>query len=91
MESKKYEKEREYIETNKIRRESDKYYMLKYKLGSFDDETPPSSEWWFNFGHGHQGVTLGPTTGRGLAEEMISGLTPQPALSPQDRVSPLGK
>ncbi len=28
------------------------YYMFKYKLGSFDDETPPPSEWWFNFGNG---------------------------------------
>lgn len=25
---------------------------------------------WFNFGHGHQGFTLGPTTGRLLAEKM---------------------
>ena len=28
------------------------YYMLKYKLGVFDETTPPSSEWWFNFGDG---------------------------------------
>jgi D-amino-acid dehydrogenase len=27
---------------------------------------------WFNFGHGHQGFTLGPVAGRLLAE-MISG------------------
>lgn len=26
---------------------------------------------WFNFGHGHQGFTLGPTTGRMLAAEML--------------------
>jgi D-amino-acid dehydrogenase len=25
---------------------------------------------WFNFGHGHQGFTLGPATGRILAELM---------------------
>jgi D-amino-acid dehydrogenase len=25
---------------------------------------------WFDFGHGHQGFTLGPTTGRLLAEIM---------------------
>lgn len=30
---------------------------------------------WFAFGHGHQGLTLGPVTGRLLAE-MISGETP---------------
>jgi len=28
------------------------YYMLKYKLGSFDEVTPPPSEWWFDFGNG---------------------------------------
>ena len=26
--------------------------MFKYKLGSFDDATPPPSEWWFDFGNG---------------------------------------
>lgn len=30
---------------------------------------------WMNFGHGHQGFTLGPATGRLLAE-MMSGKTP---------------
>ncbi|QDL91015.1 FAD-binding oxidoreductase [Paroceanicella profunda] len=30
---------------------------------------------WFHFGHGHQGFTLGPTTGRLLAE-MVAGETP---------------
>lgn len=30
---------------------------------------------WFNFGHGHQGFTLGPVSGRLLAE-MIEGTTP---------------
>lgn len=30
---------------------------------------------WFNFGHGHQGFTLGPVTGRLLAE-MMDGETP---------------
>ena len=30
---------------------------------------------WMNFGHGHQGFTLGPATGRLLAE-MMSGETP---------------
>jgi D-amino-acid dehydrogenase len=25
---------------------------------------------WLNFGHGHQGFTLGPTTGRMLAGEL---------------------
>ena len=28
---------------------------------------------WFNFGHGHQGFTLGPTTGQVLAEAMSCG------------------
>jgi D-amino-acid dehydrogenase len=30
---------------------------------------------WFNFGHGHQGFTLGPASGRLLAE-MLAGSTP---------------
>ena len=30
---------------------------------------------WFNFGHGHQGFTLGPTTGELLAEAMALGTT----------------
>ena len=28
------------------------YYMMKFKLGVFDEVTPPSSEWWFDFGNG---------------------------------------
>jgi D-amino-acid dehydrogenase len=28
---------------------------------------------WFNFGHGHQGFTLGPTTGHILADKMAAG------------------
>jgi cation/acetate symporter len=24
------------------------YYMIKYKLGWFDDELPSSDHWWFN-------------------------------------------
>lgn len=31
---------------------------------------------WFNFGHGHQGFTLGPTTGAMLAEAMTGGADP---------------
>jgi len=30
---------------------------------------------WLHFGHGHQGLTLGPTTGRMLAE-LMSGEPP---------------
>jgi D-amino-acid dehydrogenase len=30
---------------------------------------------WFNFGHAHQGFTLGPVSGR-LIAEMIEGATP---------------
>jgi D-amino-acid dehydrogenase len=30
---------------------------------------------WFNFGHGHQGFTLGPVAGRLLAE-LVSGEAP---------------
>ena len=37
---------------------------------------------WFNFGHGHQGFTLGPTTATLLAEEMVTGRAPVPELSP---------
>ncbi|OCX60990.1 amino acid dehydrogenase [Thioclava sp. SK-1] len=42
---------------------------------------------WFNFGHGHQGLTLGPTTGRILAQ-MIAGDGPDglQALTPKGRV-----
>jgi D-amino-acid dehydrogenase len=36
---------------------------------------------WMNFGHGHQGFTLGPATGRLLAE-MMSGETPSIDASP---------
>jgi D-amino-acid dehydrogenase len=31
---------------------------------------PGQPELWFGFGHGHQGLTLGPTTGRLLAAMM---------------------
>ncbi|MBK19263.1 MAG: amino acid dehydrogenase [Rhodospirillaceae bacterium] len=54
-------------------------------------KAPAHENLWFNFGHGHQGFTMGPTTGRMLAEEMISGLAPQPALAPLGRVRPLRK
>jgi D-amino-acid dehydrogenase len=30
---------------------------------------------WFAFGHGHQGLTLGPVTGR-LVAELLSGEAP---------------
>jgi D-amino-acid dehydrogenase len=30
---------------------------------------------WFNFGHGHQGFTLGPVSGRLLAEQ-LTGQSP---------------
>jgi D-amino-acid dehydrogenase len=33
-------------------------------------EAPRHNGLWLNFGHGHQGFTLGPTTGRILAERM---------------------
>lgn len=33
-------------------------------------EAPRHKGLWLNFGHGHQGFTLGPTTGRILAERM---------------------
>lgn len=54
-------------------------------------KAPAHKNLWFNFGHGHQGFTLGPTTGRLLAEEMISGLVPQPALAVDGRISRLRK
>jgi D-amino-acid dehydrogenase len=38
-------------------------------------EAPRHKNLWFHFGHGHQGFTLGPTTGRLLAEQM-TGETP---------------
>ncbi|RVV97218.1 FAD-binding oxidoreductase [Mesobaculum littorinae] len=42
---------------------------------------------WMNFGHGHQGFTLGPTTAAILAQ-MVAGQTPEglEALSPAQRV-----
>jgi D-amino-acid dehydrogenase len=36
---------------------------------------PRHKGWWFNFGHAHQGFTLGPVAGRLLAE-MVQGQTP---------------
>jgi len=38
-------------------------------------ESPNHRGLWFNFGHGHQGFTLGPASGRLLAE-MLTGATP---------------
>lgn len=38
-------------------------------------QAPSIAGLWCGFGHGHQGMTLGPTTGRMLAE-MIAGETP---------------
>jgi len=52
-------------------------------------KAPDHKNLWLNFGHGHQGFTLGPTTGRILAEEMISGRAPQPALAPDGRIDRL--
>lgn len=41
---------------------------------------------WFNFGHGHQGLTLGPTTGRILAEMLDGQLCDElKALKPESR------
>ena len=42
---------------------------------------------WMNFGHGHQGFTLGPTTGNLLAQ-MVAGETPGGfgALLPEGRL-----
>lgn len=37
---------------------------------------------WFHFGHGHQGFTLGPTTGRLLAAQMAGAPAEFPALLP---------
>jgi D-amino-acid dehydrogenase len=44
---------------------------------------------WFNFGHGHQGFTLGPVAGRLLAE-LISGEPPflDPAPYAAQRLGP---
>jgi len=49
-------------------------------------KAPAHENLWFNFGHGHQGFTLGPTTGRLLADEMVTGLASPSALAPQGRV-----
>lgn len=40
---------------------------------------------WFNFGHGHQGFTLGPTTAALLAEAMTGEASPS-SLAPYARV-----
>jgi D-amino-acid dehydrogenase len=37
---------------------------------------------WFNFGHGHQGFTLGPTTGEVLADVMSGRSHSFPSLAP---------
>lgn len=49
-------------------------------------EAPEHRGLWMNFGHGHQGFTLGPATGRLLAE-LMSGETPftDPAAFRPDR------
>lgn len=44
-------------------------------------EAPHHRGLWLHFGHGHQGFTLGPATGRLLAE-MMSGETPFVAATP---------
>jgi D-amino-acid dehydrogenase len=42
---------------------------------------------WFNFGHGHQGFTLGPTTAGLLAEAMLGNPEALPeAIRPAGRV-----
>ncbi len=53
-------------------------------------KAPAHTNLWFNFGHGHHGFTLGPTTGSMLAEEMLSGLIKRPALAAEGRVRELG-
>lgn len=42
----------------------------------FVGKAPRHQGLWFNFGHGHQGFTLGPTTGILLADLMTGGPTP---------------
>lgn len=37
---------------------------------------------WYNFGHGYQGLTLGPLSGRLLARSLLLGQSIDPALSP---------
>lgn len=45
---------------------------------------------WFDFGHGHQGLTLGPTTGKILADWMEErGEGVAPALNPVNRIQVL--
>jgi D-amino-acid dehydrogenase len=46
---------------------------------------------WFDFGHGHQGFTLGPTTGALLAAAMSGDLDPIAALSPSRLQPGLGR
>ncbi|MCE7027606.1 NAD(P)/FAD-dependent oxidoreductase [Jiella avicenniae] len=43
---------------------------------------------WFDFGHGHQGLTLGPTTGVLIAEMMEKGATARPRDPVLDALSP---
>lgn len=52
-------------------------------------KAPVHENLWFNFGHGHQGFTLGPTTGHILAEKMTTGASSHPALEPEGRVTRL--
>ncbi len=51
-------------------------------------KAPRHSNLWFNFGHGHQGFTLGPTTARYLADA-FDGIKSDvgDALSPQGRIA----
>lgn len=42
-------------------------------------ESPKHRGLWFNFGHGHQGFTLGPASGRLLAEMLVGA---KPAIDP---------
>jgi D-amino-acid dehydrogenase len=39
------------------------------------DPAPGRSDLWLAYGHGHSGLTLGPVTGRLLAD-MMTGATP---------------
>jgi len=42
---------------------------------------PRHSNLWFGFGHAHHGFTLGPVTGKLIAQAM-TGETPEVALAP---------
>lgn len=49
---------------------------------------PGTAGLWANFGHGHQGFTLGPTTAALLADEMTGEGTAVPELGPAHRFGP---